>query len=110
MFYLKKPSALGNVAGGTRNTKEGSGGLRAMKLYEFREMKGIDSLIPIEREVPKPGPGQVLVRVHAVSLNYRDLLIAEGKYIRGLKLPLIPCSDGAGEVADIGPGVSRVQQ
>jgi len=81
-----------------------------MKLYEFRETKGIDSLIPIEREVPKPGPGQVLVRVHAVSLNYRDLLIAEGKYMRGLKLPLIPCSDGAGEVADIGPGVSRVQQ
>jgi NADPH:quinone reductase-like Zn-dependent oxidoreductase len=51
-----------------------------------------------------------LVRVHAVSLNYRDLLIAEGKYMRGLKLPLIPFSDGAGEVADIGPGVSRVQQ
>ncbi len=81
-----------------------------MKLYEFRETKGIDSLTPLEREVPKPGPGQVLVRVHAVSLNYRDLLIAEGKYMRGLKLPLIPFSDGAGEVADIGPGVSRVHQ
>jgi len=80
-----------------------------MKLYEFRETKGIDSMMPVERDVPKPGPGEVLIRVHAVSLNYRDLLIAQGKYLRGLKLPLIPLSDGAGEVAEIGSGVTRVK-
>jgi len=81
-----------------------------MKLYEFRETKGIDSLMLTEREAPKAGPGQVLIRVHAVSLNYRDLLIAQGRYPRGLKLPLIPMSDGAGEVVETGAGVTRVKR
>jgi len=81
-----------------------------MKLYEFRETKGIDSLMPVEREVPKAGPGQLLIRVHAVSLNYRDLLIAQGRYMRGLKLPLIPTSDGAGEIIEAGAGVTRVKR
>jgi NADPH:quinone reductase-like Zn-dependent oxidoreductase len=81
-----------------------------MKLYEIRATKGIDSLVLAEREVPKPGPGEVLIRVHAVSLNYRDLLIAQGRYMRGLKLPLVPMSDGAGEVVDIGAGVTRVKR
>jgi len=81
-----------------------------MKLCEFRETKGIDSLMLTEREAPKAGPGQVLIRVHAVSLNYRDLLIAQGRYPRGLKLPLIPMSDGAGEVVETGAGVTRVKR
>jgi NADPH:quinone reductase-like Zn-dependent oxidoreductase len=81
-----------------------------MNLYEIRETKGIDSLIRIERDVPKPGAGEVLVRVRAVSLNYRDLLIAKGQYARGLKVPLIPVSDGAGEVIEVGAGVTRVQR
>jgi NADPH:quinone reductase-like Zn-dependent oxidoreductase len=81
-----------------------------MKLYELRETKGIDSLIAVERDVPKVWPGQVLIRVHAVSLNYRDLLIVSGRYMRGLKLPLIPMSDGAGEVVEIGVGVTRVKR
>jgi NADPH:quinone reductase-like Zn-dependent oxidoreductase len=81
-----------------------------MKLYEFREIKGIDSLIRTERDTPGPGAGEVLIRVHAASLNYRDLLIAEGKYLRSMKLPLIPLSDGAGEVADVGEGVTRVRR
>jgi NADPH:quinone reductase-like Zn-dependent oxidoreductase len=81
-----------------------------MNLYEIRETKGIDSLIRIERDVPKPGAGEVLVHVRAVSLNYRDLLIAKGQYARGLKVPLIPVSDGAGEVIEVGAGVTRVQR
>jgi NADPH:quinone reductase-like Zn-dependent oxidoreductase len=81
-----------------------------MKLYEIHETKGIDSLAKSEKDIPKPGPGEVLIRVHAVSLNYRDLLILQGKYMRGLKVPLIPMSDGAGEVADIGPGVTRFRR
>ncbi|TNV62578.1 zinc-dependent alcohol dehydrogenase family protein, partial [Corallococcus exiguus] len=52
--------------------------------------------------------GQALVRIHAVSLNYRDLIIARGTY-PGLKLPLIPCSDGAGQVVSVGSGVTRVK-
>jgi NADPH:quinone reductase-like Zn-dependent oxidoreductase len=81
-----------------------------MKLYEIRETKGIDSLSRIERDVPKPAAGEVLVRIHAASLNYRDLLIAQGRYGRGVKLPLIPLSDGAGEVIAVGSDVTRVQR
>jgi len=81
-----------------------------MRLYEIRETKGIDSLTAVERDVPKVWPGQVLIRVHAVSLNYRDLLILLGRYARGLKLPLVPMSDGAGEVVEVGAGVTRVKR
>jgi NADPH:quinone reductase-like Zn-dependent oxidoreductase len=79
-----------------------------MRVHELRGA-GLDQLVSIERPMPEPGPGQVLVRVHAVSLNYRDLLIAQGKYGRGaLRYPLVPVSDGAGEVVEVGAGVTRV--
>jgi NADPH:quinone reductase-like Zn-dependent oxidoreductase len=68
---------------------------------------GVDSLEFVERPTPQPGPGEVLVRVHAISLNYRDLLMVKGLYNPKLKLPRIPCSDGAGEVAAVGEGVTR---
>jgi NADPH:quinone reductase-like Zn-dependent oxidoreductase len=84
--------------------------MTTMKLYEIRETNGIDSLTIVEREVPKPGPEQVLIRVHAVSLNYRDLAIALGRYPPGVKLPLIPMSDGAGEIVEAGAGVTRFQR
>jgi NADPH:quinone reductase-like Zn-dependent oxidoreductase len=80
-----------------------------MRTYELRG-KGLDTLILVERPVPRPGPGQVLVRIHAASLNYRDLLVAKGKYGRGeLRYPLVPLSDGAGEVVDVGAGVTRLK-
>jgi NADPH:quinone reductase-like Zn-dependent oxidoreductase len=68
---------------------------------------GIDSLEFTERPTPQPGPGEVLIRVQAISLNYRDLLMVKGLYNPKLKLPRIPCSDGAGEVAAVGQGVTR---
>jgi NADPH:quinone reductase-like Zn-dependent oxidoreductase len=80
-----------------------------MKYFEIAEPKGIESIKLKEGAVPKPGPGQVLIRVHAVSINYRDLAIATGHYGRGAKKPLIPLSDGAGEVVEIGKGVKRVR-
>ncbi|HTB98636.1 MAG TPA: NAD(P)-dependent alcohol dehydrogenase [Terracidiphilus sp.] len=66
---------------------------------------GIDSLELADRPMPEPGPGEVLVRVRAVSFNYRDLLMVQGKYNPKLKLPRIPCSDGAGEITAVGEGV-----
>jgi NADPH:quinone reductase-like Zn-dependent oxidoreductase len=54
-------------------------------------------------------PGMVLVKVHAVSLNYRDLMMVKGFYNPKMAFPRIPCSDGAGEVAAVGEGVSRVR-
>src|SRR5215831_2724698 len=67
---------------------------------------GIDSLELVERPTPQPGPGEVLIKIRAVSLNYRDLMMVKGLYNPRLRLPRIPCSDGAGEVAAVGEGVS----
>ncbi|RYZ36532.1 MAG: NAD(P)-dependent alcohol dehydrogenase [Myxococcaceae bacterium] len=79
-----------------------------MKAYELQHTTGIDGWVPVEKPQPQPGPGQALVRIHAVSLNYRDLIIAKGTY-PGTKPPIIPVSDGAGEVVAVGPGVTRVK-
>ena len=81
-----------------------------MHAVEIHEAFGLGNLALVERPDPVPGPGQALVRLRAASLNFRDLLTVEGKYNPKQKLPLIPCSDGAGEVAAVGEGVTRVQQ
>ncbi len=67
---------------------------------------GIDSLELVDRPTPQPGAGEVLIKIHAVSLNYRDMMMVKGLYNPKLKLPRVPCSDGAGEVAAVGDGVS----
>lgn len=78
-----------------------------MKAYEIRSADGIDALHLAERDAPEPGPGQVLVRIRASSLNYRDLLTVKDPEARNLPYPRVPNSDGAGEVVTTGPGVSR---
>lgn len=78
-----------------------------MKAYVIQEPFGIDALALAERPVPQPGPGQVLVRMRAASLNYRDLLVVRGVWRP--PVPRIPASDGVGEVEAIGEGVTRVR-
>ncbi len=80
-----------------------------MKVYELQSNAGIDALTLVDRPEPQPEAGQVLIRVRATSLNYRDLIVAEGTYGSGQKYPLIPMSDGAGEVVAVGEGVTRVK-
>lgn len=80
-----------------------------MKAWEIRSGFGIDNLTLSDRPDPSPGPQQVVVRMKAWSLNYRDLLVVTGQYNPRMKMPLVPLSDGAGEVAAVGPGVSRVK-
>ncbi|MFI4986372.1 MAG: NAD(P)-dependent alcohol dehydrogenase [Alphaproteobacteria bacterium] len=76
-----------------------------MKAYHLTEPFGLAALRMVELPEPQPGPGEVKLRVRAVSLNYRDLLIIKGDYSRRLPLPLVPGSDGAGEVVSVGEGV-----
>jgi NADPH:quinone reductase-like Zn-dependent oxidoreductase len=79
-----------------------------MKVYEIVSGTGIDALKLSDRSQPQPGAGQVLVQVRATSLNYRDLLVVEGAY-GSTRYPLIPLSDGAGDVVAVGEGVTRVK-
>ncbi len=78
-----------------------------MQAYQVQTAEGIDGLKLVELPDPQPGIGQILVRVQATSLNYRDTVVVSGHY-PGQTLPIIPLSDGAGEVVAIGAGVTRV--
>jgi NADPH:quinone reductase-like Zn-dependent oxidoreductase len=80
-----------------------------MRAYQILPGDGIDGLQCVEVPERELGNGEVRVRVHAVSLNYRDLMVASGNYLVNVDNPIVPCSDGAGEVLAVGPGVTRVQ-
>jgi NADPH:quinone reductase-like Zn-dependent oxidoreductase len=80
-----------------------------MRVMEIQDSWSPDNIRLAERPAPEPGPGEVLLQMEAASLNYRDYVMARGGYgRRGGALPLVPCSDGAGRVIAVGPGVSRV--
>src|ERR1041384_2531071 len=76
------------------------------KAYELHPHDGFEALVLVDRPRAPRGPADVRVRVRAVSLNYRDLNMVKGAKRR--KAPIIPASDGAGEVVEVGPGVSRI--
>jgi NADPH:quinone reductase-like Zn-dependent oxidoreductase len=78
-----------------------------MRALQLTDCLGLDHLRVVEAPDPHPGPEDVLVRMRAVSLNYRDLLMLEGVYGRGTPLPLTPFSDGCGMVEAIGSAVTR---
>jgi NADPH:quinone reductase-like Zn-dependent oxidoreductase len=81
-----------------------------MRLYRLPKHEGFDDLTFTEAPTPRPARGQVLVRMHAASLNFRDLAVATGKYVMSALPPdLVPLSDGAGEVVEVGPDVHRVK-
>lgn len=79
-----------------------------MKVYETRDEFGLDNFVQTTRPDPEPGAGQVLIEMKAASPNFRDLLMIEGQYNPRQPLPLIPFSDGAGEVVEVGSGVEDV--
>ena len=81
-----------------------------MRAYQLpKGGAGVDALQQVERPEPKPAHRQVLVKVKACSLNFRDFAIARGSYRMGVKDNLVPLSDGAGEVVETGAGVNRVK-
>jgi NADPH:quinone reductase-like Zn-dependent oxidoreductase len=78
-----------------------------MKAYRLHDFSGTGGLRLEELPDPVPAPGQVLVRMRAFSLNFRDLLMCKGVYNPKARLPCVPVSDGAGEVVATGQGVTR---
>src|SRR5215210_5962661 len=78
-----------------------------MRRYAITPGAGADSLTLVDCATPEPGRGQVLVALKAASLNYRDLLIADGMYPGGGERSIVPLSDGAGEVVAAGPDCTR---
>ncbi|MFA7270776.1 MAG: NAD(P)-dependent alcohol dehydrogenase [Sterolibacterium sp.] len=79
-----------------------------MRVFQLENDWGMDHLKLSARPSPEPGPGQVLLRMKASSINFRDLVVIDGGYgSQAGTLPLIPLSDGVGEVVAVGPGVRR---
>ncbi|KAJ5156685.1 Polyketide synthase enoylreductase [Penicillium capsulatum] len=82
-----------------------------MKQWVVENMNnGFDGLAFKDASIPKVGENDVLVKLHAASLNYRDLLIPMGKYPFALNLPVVPGSDGAGEVVEVGSKVTEFKK
>ena len=78
-----------------------------MHAYHIVPGADIASLARVELAEPPLGPRDLRIRVHAVALNYRDLMVARGDYLVPSGAPVIPCSDASGEVVEVGPQVSR---
>jgi NADPH:quinone reductase-like Zn-dependent oxidoreductase len=79
-----------------------------MKAYQIGPQTGLDSLHLVERADPVAGPGEVIVRVTAVCLNHRDLLVLRGKYGALRPETRVPVSDGVGVIKSVGAGVTAV--
>lgn len=81
-----------------------------MKKYLITPQLDAPSKLEIhETEKPSPAAGEVLVKIHAASINYRDLLILSGQSASGGSDPVIPLSDGAGEITALGENVTEWQ-
>jgi len=80
-----------------------------MKAYHIDRFGGVGGIALRASEDPRPGLREILMRVRASSLNYRDLMVLKGGGRGPTKIRVVPLSDGAGEVAAIGEGVTRVK-
>src|SRR5262245_51817036 len=80
-----------------------------MEAYRIKRFGGVDGISPEVSGDPHPGPREVLMRVRASSLNYRDLMVLKGGGRGPTKPGVIPLSDGSGEVVAIGDAVTRVK-
>jgi len=78
-----------------------------MKAWQIQDQFGLNQLDLVDIPAPKLKSGEVLLKMQAVSLNYRDLVTVEGGYGKTVKTPLTPCSDGVGVVVECGPDTSQ---
>lgn len=77
--------------------------MKAWELHGF----GKENLKLVDKPIPQPGPNELLLRIGAVSLNYRDRLLAEGLYNPHLRFPIVQVADATAEVVDAGKNVTR---
>ncbi len=80
-----------------------------MKAWVLGEPGGMDNLQLVERPRPEPRRHEVVLRMRAASINYRDMEICRGSFAMKFPLPIIPLSDGVGEVVAVGEDVRRVK-
>lgn len=80
-----------------------------MQTYRIDQPGSLDGLKRCDEDVPVPAPGQVLVKLRARSLNYRDILILHQRYPVPTRSGVVPLSDGAGEVVALGSSVSALK-
>jgi len=100
--FINQPLRVGiNATPELSNNSRGK-----MKAYEVKQF-GIENLVIVERDVTQPAATEVVIKFHAASLNYRDLMFVKGSYNPKAKLPAVPFSDGAGEVVDVGGNVTK---
>jgi NADPH:quinone reductase-like Zn-dependent oxidoreductase len=78
-----------------------------MRCYEFSDAISLESLRLVERPDLAPGPNDIIIRMRAAAFNFRDIAMLRGKYHIDISPPLIPLSDGAGEVIQVGESVTR---
>lgn len=79
-----------------------------MRVYRLeRSGLGVAGLRAGDEPVPEPGPGEVLVRVRATSLSFRERMVLRGDYVLPVEPGIVPLSDGAGDIAGLGPGAER---
>jgi NADPH:quinone reductase-like Zn-dependent oxidoreductase len=78
-----------------------------MRTYRLERVGSIEGLVAVDEEIPSPAEGQVLVKVKASSLNFRDIVIVNGMYPAPPKPQAVPLSDAAGEIMEVGAGVTR---
>ncbi|WP_277252656.1 alcohol dehydrogenase catalytic domain-containing protein [Neptunomonas phycophila] len=77
-----------------------------MQAYRVTTADGIDAIEQVVMDTPTPASDEILVKMKACSLNYRDMLITMGGYVRNDVRPIVPLSDGAGEVVSVGSEVA----
>ncbi|MGI1671845.1 MAG: NAD(P)-dependent alcohol dehydrogenase [Neptuniibacter sp.] len=80
-----------------------------MHAYQVDSADGIGAIKQVDLDTPTPGDNEILVKMKACSLNYRDLLIPLGGYVRNDVRPIVPLSDGAGEIVQVGKNVTKFQ-
>jgi len=80
-----------------------------MRAVVYREFGPVESLVMADLPRPVPGPGEVLMQVHAIGVNFTDVLVAEGRSQLKRQLPVTPGTEAAGIVLAVGPGVTRLQ-